>query len=92
MLTHIYDPDFPFAAYQNIYAAKGNMTAGVDEKTIDAMSRERIVQLIEQLKMELFFFGHLIIQITCHKKRPVTTKELIQLLGACRYNLVMKHA
>jgi len=43
-----------FTAYQNIYAAKGNMTAGVDGQTIDAMSQERIARLIEQLKGEQY--------------------------------------
>lgn len=50
LYRNLYNPDFLFAAYQNIYAAKGNMTAGVDGQTIDAMSQERIARLIEQLK------------------------------------------
>ena len=50
LYRNLYNPDFLFAAYQNIYAAKGNMTAGVDGQTIDAMSQERIARLIEQLR------------------------------------------
>ncbi len=54
LYRNLYNPDFLFAAYQNIYAAKGNMTAGVDGQTIDAMSQERIARLIEQLKGEQY--------------------------------------
>lgn len=41
-------------AYQNIYSKQGNMTAGTDGKTIDAMSIERIDRIIETLKDERF--------------------------------------
>ena len=41
-------------AYQNIYASQGNMTAGTDGKTIDAMSIERIDRLIASLRDESY--------------------------------------
>lgn len=41
-------------AYQNIYANKGNMTAGVDGQTIDAMSLDRINRIISNLKDEKY--------------------------------------
>lgn len=41
-------------AYQNIYSKQGNMTAGTDGKTIDAMSIERIDRIIETLKDESY--------------------------------------
>ena len=41
-------------AYQNIYSKQGNMTAGTDGKTIDAMSIERIDRIIETLKHESY--------------------------------------
>ena len=41
-------------AYQNIYSSQGNMTAGTDGKTIDAMSIERIDRLIASLKDESY--------------------------------------
>ncbi len=41
-------------AYQNIYSKQGNMTAGTDGKTIDAMSLERIDRIIETLTDESY--------------------------------------
>ena len=53
LYRNLFNREFFFQAYQNIYANQGNMTAGTDGKTIDAMSMERIDQLIETLKDEL---------------------------------------
>ena len=50
----LYNPDFLLMAYQNIYANKGNMTAGVDGQTIDAMSLDRINRIISNLKDEKY--------------------------------------
>lgn len=50
----LYNEELFLLAYQNIYAKTGNMTAGVDGKTIDGMSIERINQLIESLKDESY--------------------------------------
>lgn len=43
-----------FAAYQRIYAKKGNMTHGTDGKTADQMSIQRIERLIEMLRDETY--------------------------------------
>ncbi len=43
-----------FAAYQRIYAKKGNMTPGTDGKTADQMSIQRIERLIETLRDETY--------------------------------------
>ena len=43
-----------YVAYQKLYAKEGNMTPGVDGKTIDDMSIFRIEQLIELLKSEQY--------------------------------------
>ncbi len=50
----LFNKEFYYIAYQRIYSKEGNMTAGVDGKTIDAMSISRIEQLIEQLKTEQY--------------------------------------
>ncbi len=50
----LYNQDFLLMAYQNIYANKGNMTAGVDGQTIDAMSLDRIDKIINNLKEEKY--------------------------------------
>lgn len=50
----LYNQDFLLMAYQNIYANKGNMTAGVDGQTIDAMSLDRINRIISNLKDEKY--------------------------------------
>lgn len=39
---NLYNRELFLLAYQNIYAAPGNMTPGSDGKTIDAMSLSRI--------------------------------------------------
>lgn len=50
----LFNKEMYLAAYQKIYANKGNMTKGSDGKTIDGMSLERIDMLIEQLKKESY--------------------------------------
>ena len=45
---------FLLMAYQNIYANKGNMTAGTNGQTIDAMSLDRINRIIDSLKDEKY--------------------------------------
>ena len=50
LYRNLYNPDFYWLAYRNIYANKGSMTAGVDGTTIDGMSDERIKGIIESLR------------------------------------------
>jgi len=47
---NLYNPDFYWLAYKNIYANKGSMTAGVDGSTMDNMSDSRIERIISSLK------------------------------------------
>lgn len=54
LYRNLYNRKFFLQAYQNIYANQGNMTAGTDGKTIDAMSLERIDRLIMTLKDESY--------------------------------------
>ena len=51
---NLYNRELFLLAYQNIYAAPGNMTPGSDGKTIDAMSLSRIDKLIASLKDESY--------------------------------------
>lgn len=39
-----------YEAYANIYANKGAMTKGIDDNTLDGMSKERITEIINSLK------------------------------------------
>ena len=50
LYRNLYNPDFYWLAYKNIYANKGGMTAGADGRTIDGMSNERIEGIIESLR------------------------------------------
>lgn len=50
LYRNLFNREFFLQAYQNIYASQGNMTAGTDGKTIDAMSLERVDRLIAALK------------------------------------------
>ena len=47
---NLYNPEFYWLAYKNIYANKGSMTAGVDGSTMDNMSDSRIEKIICSLK------------------------------------------
>lgn len=51
---NLFNREMFLQAYQNIYSSQGNMTAGTDGKTIDAMSIERIDRLIASLKDESY--------------------------------------
>lgn len=50
LYRNLYNPDFYWLAYKNIYANKGSMTAGADGTTIDGISDERINGIIESLR------------------------------------------
>lgn len=50
----LFNKEMYYTAYQNIYAKTGNMTAGSDGNTIDAMSLSRIDKLIDTLKDETY--------------------------------------
>lgn len=50
----LFNKEMYYTAYQNIYAKTGNMTAGSDGNTIDAMSLSRIDKLIDALKDETY--------------------------------------
>lgn len=50
LYRNLYNPDFYWLAYQNIYANNGSMTAGADGTSIDGMSDERIEGIITTLK------------------------------------------
>lgn len=54
LYRNLYNKELFLRAYQNIYAKEGNMTAGADGKTIDAMSMERIDRLIAELRSEAY--------------------------------------
>jgi retron-type reverse transcriptase len=43
-----------YVACQNIYGKEGNMTAGIDNETVDGMSISRIEQLIASFKDESY--------------------------------------
>ena len=50
LYRNLYNPEFYWLAYKNIYANDGSMTAGADGTTIDGMSDERIKGIIESLR------------------------------------------
>jgi group II intron reverse transcriptase/maturase len=45
-----YNPEFYLVAYANLAKSQGSMTAGVDGKTLDGMSLERIDSIINRMK------------------------------------------
>ena len=50
LYRNLYNPDFYWLAYRNIYANKGSMTPGVDGTTIEGMNDGRIEKIIASLK------------------------------------------
>ena len=50
LYRNLYNPEFYWLAYKNIYANTGSMTAGSDGTTIDGMSDERIEKIIVSLR------------------------------------------
>lgn len=50
----LFNEEMYYTAYQKIYSKVGNMTKGVDGKTIDAMSISNIKHLIETLRDESY--------------------------------------
>lgn len=50
LYRNLYNIDFYLDVYNKMHPNEGNMTSGVDGKTIDGMSLERINSLIESLK------------------------------------------
>ena len=50
----LFNEQMYYIAYQRIYAKQGNMTKGVDGKTVDGFSISHIEQLIDTLKNETY--------------------------------------
>lgn len=50
LYRNLYNLEFYFLAYQNIYGKTGNMTKGTDGQTIDGMGITRISKIIESMK------------------------------------------
>ncbi|PTS97523.1 hypothetical protein DBR11_16965 [Pedobacter sp. HMWF019] len=54
LYRNLFNEEMFHIAYQNIYAKPGNMTEGVDERTVDGMSLSRIERIIGTLKKETY--------------------------------------
>ncbi len=50
LYRNLYNPEFYYQAFRNIYANKGSMTPGVDGMTLDCFGEKRIKRIIESLK------------------------------------------
>ena len=51
---NLFNEDFYLNAYRKIYAKQGNMTAGVDGKTIDGFNKAAIAKLIQKMRSETY--------------------------------------
>ena len=54
LYRNLYNPDFYWLAYKNIYANKGSMTSGADGSNMDNMSDSRIEGIIDSLKDQTY--------------------------------------
>jgi group II intron reverse transcriptase/maturase len=54
LYRNLFNPDFYLNAYAKIYSKEGNMTEGVDGKTIDGFGMQTVTRLIEQIKYERY--------------------------------------
>ena len=52
LYRNLYNPKFYWLAYENIYANKGCMTAGMDGTTLDGMSEGRISPCSDRLLVQ----------------------------------------
>jgi group II intron reverse transcriptase/maturase len=50
----LYNPDLYLRAYGRLYRNEGSMTRGVTEETVDGMSQEKILDIIEKLRCERY--------------------------------------
>lgn len=50
LYRNLYNPEFYYLAFRNVYANKGAMTPGVDGMTLDCFGDKRIKRIIESLK------------------------------------------
>ena len=50
LYRNLYNPEFYYLAYQNIYANKGSMTPGSDNLTMDGMNLDRIDNIIDSMR------------------------------------------
>lgn len=50
------NPDLFYIAYDKLKSKPGNMTPGIDETTLDGISKDLILQIIEELSDESFQF------------------------------------
>jgi group II intron reverse transcriptase/maturase len=75
LYRNLYNPEFYWLAYKNIYANRGSMTAGVDGSTMDNMSDGRIGKIIGSLKDQSYRPNparrEYIAKKTGKKKRPL---------------------
>lgn len=54
LYRNLFNPDFYRLAYSNIYANEGNMTAGIDDETIDGFNIEKVNTVIAELRQETY--------------------------------------
>ena len=75
LYRNLYNQEFYWLAYKNIYANTGSMTAGTDGTTIDGMSDERIQRIIKTLRDRSYqpkpARREYITKKNSHKKRPL---------------------
>ena len=74
LYRNLYNPEFYWLAYKNIYANTGSMTAGADGTTIDGMSDERIQRIIESMRDKSYHKParrEYIAKKNSNKKRPL---------------------
>jgi len=54
LYRNLFNYDLYLLAYNNIHSREGNMTAGIDERTIDGFNTELIHNIIEKMKNETY--------------------------------------
>ncbi|OTZ02421.1 group II intron reverse transcriptase/maturase, partial [Bacillus thuringiensis serovar aizawai] len=50
LYRNLYNPEFYYKGYQEIYANPGNMTRGTINKTVDGFSKNRVSKIINNIK------------------------------------------
>ena len=56
LYRQLYNPDLYYRAYGKIYSNQGSLTPGIDNETVDGMTKEKISNIINALRREKYWW------------------------------------
>lgn len=76
LYKNLYNPEFYWLAYNRIARSQGSMTAGMDGKTLDDMSVERINALVEKVRTQQYTPNPVRREYIAKKSNPAKKRPL----------------